>query len=357
MSRTEHLDSIQRWMRLVISLVMVGLLAACSSAPPKQTSRSAPSGHPDLPWSGGKYYKDDGPGANVPHDIDQIADAVPRDEPIHRATTRPYSVFGVRYVPMSARDDFVQEGRASWYGRKFHGNRTANGETYDMYAMSGAHKTLPLPSYVRVTNLANGRQVVVRVNDRGPFHSGRIIDLSYAAAYKLGYLSQGSTRVRIELVLPGDEAPVPSPPAPIRVETPPPAPEPQPVVTTVAALEETVPHAGDITPEGMPPLAAVDPADILDGKHSPRFEAEPSVVPPAPGVYLQLGAFQTRDNAEGFLDYVGRNLDWLRGQLDVLADADHFRLHAGPYPNADAARDAARRISEALNLQPFVVTR
>lgn len=336
-------------------LALVCVLAACSSAPPKQTSRSGPEGHPDLPWSGGKYYKDDGPGANVPHDIDQIADAVPRDEPIHRATTRPYAVFGVRYEPMNTRDAFVEEGRASWYGRKFHGNRTANGETYDMYAMSGAHKTLPLPSYVRVTNLANGRQVVVRVNDRGPFHSRRIIDLSYAAAYKLGYLQQGSARVRIEVVQPSD-APAPlRDPEPIRVETP--EPVQPPVVMTVAAIDASVPGAEDITPEGVPPLAAIDPADILDGKDMAGFALQTASAAPEPGVYLQLGAFQTRDNAEGFLDYVGRNLDWLRGQLGVLADAEHYRLHAGPYPSTDAARDAARRISEALNLQPFVVTR
>jgi len=353
MSHTEHFLPIGRLRGLLVALAILGLMAACSSAPPRSTARTAPDGHPDLPWSGGKYYKDDGPGANVPHDIDQIADAVPRDEPIHRATTRPYSVFGVRYVPLTARDDFVQEGRASWYGRKFHGNRTANGETYDMYAMSGAHKTLPLPSYVRVTNLANGRQVVVRVNDRGPFHSGRIIDLSYAAAHKLGYLKQGSTRVRIELVRPGEAPSQPLEAAPIRVEAP--APAPAPVVTTIAAVEDTVPDAEAITPAGMPPLASLDPADILDGHAVAGFDTEPEAAPA--GVYLQLGAFQTRDNAEGFLDYVGRNLGWLRGQLDVLADADHFRLHAGPYPTTDAARDAARRISEALNLQPFVVTR
>jgi len=360
MSGAARMSSIRNWIRILAGLAAIGLLAACSSAPTKQASRSAPSGHPELPWSGGKYYQDDGPGAHVPHDIDQISDAVPRDEPIHRATTRPYSVFGVRYTPMTSRTPFVQEGRASWYGRKFHGALTANGETYDMYAMSGAHKTLPLPSYVRVTNLANGRQVVVRVNDRGPFHSGRIIDLSYAAAYKLGYLSQGSTRVRIELVQPGDEPPVPSPvpatPEPVRVEASP--PPRQPVATTVAVTDAPAPAATAMMSTEAPVPAAVDPGDILDGKDLPAFDAATGAsATPASGIYLQLGAFQTRDNAEGFLDYVGRNLNWLRGQLDVMADADHFRLNAGPYPSAEAARDVARRISEALNLQPFVVTR
>ena len=317
---------------------LLALLAACSSTPPAPSGRSAPPGHPDLPWSGGRYYEDDGPGAQVPHDIDQIADAVPRDEPIHRGTSRPYSVFGVRYTPMSRRAPFVEEGRASWYGRKFHGKLTATGEPYDMYAMTGAHKTLPLPSYVRVTNLANGRTVVVRVNDRGPFHSGRIIDLSYAAAHKLGYLRDGSARVRIELVQPGDE------------------PAPTPAVVTARAEPVPTPAAQvPVANDAAVPDDALDPQAILDGAPVPGFDA--GAASAVPGVYVQLGAFRTRDNAEGFLAYVGTRLDWLQGQLDVLADAGQYRLHAGPFASTDAARDVARRIGEALDLTPFVVTR
>ncbi len=340
-----------RGFRSVLLVAVVGLLTACAGSPPTKTSRSTPPGHPDLPWTGGRYYEDDGPGANVPHDIDRIADAVPREEPIHRATARSYKVFGVRYTPMTTREHFVEEGRASWYGRKFHGKRTANGEHYDMYAMSGAHKTLPLPSYVRVTNLGNGRSVVVRVNDRGPFHSGRIIDLSYAAALKLDYLRQGSARVRIETVLPG-ETPAPKP-APVMVEahTPPtpmaettaPAPAPAPEVATAAEV-----------------AAGPDPAAILDGAEVPEqtmAERPLAQTPAKSGVYLQLGAFRTRDGAQGLLDYVGRELGWIKDRLDVLAEADRYRLHAGPFPTADAAREVARRIADSLDLTPFVVTR
>lgn len=333
-----------RWLRTGFVLALLALTAACSTTPTQPTDRSAPDGHPDLPWSGGRYYQDDGPGAQVPHDIDEIADAQPRDEPIHRGTTRPYAVFGVSYAPMQSRERFVQEGRASWYGRKFHGKQTAIGEPYDMYAMTGAHKTLPLPSYVRVTNLENGRSVVVRVNDRGPFHSSRIIDLSYAAAYKLGYLQKGSTRVRIETVFPDD--PPLSTPAPMMAEA-----EPDPPVAPVAVSAGTLAEATDS-------VESVNPAAILAGAEVPELmpaAAEPS---PAPaGVYVQLGAFRSREKAESLLDQVGRELGWLKAQLSVLSASDAYRLHAGPYPSTDAARDVARRIANALDLTPFVVTR
>jgi len=328
-----------RWLRTGCALALLALTAACSTTPTQPTSRSAPDGHPDLPWSGGRYYQDDGPGAQVPHDIDQIADAQPRDEAIHRGTSRPYAVFGVSYTPMQSRQRFVQEGRASWYGRKFHGKQTAIGEPYDMYAMTGAHKTLPLPSYVRVTNLENGRSVVVRVNDRGPFHSSRIIDLSYAAAYKLGYLQKGSTRVRIETVFPDD----------------PPLSTPAPMMAAAPVEPQAVPVAAGV--EAPDPVESIDPAAILAGADVPELlpaAAEP--VAPA-GVYVQLGAFRSREKAESLLDQVGRELGWLRAQLSVLAETDAYRLHAGPYPSTDAARDVARRIANALDLTPFVVTR
>lgn len=161
------------------------LLAGCGSSP-------------DRP---GGYYKDDGPGARVP-DLASIPDAVPRNEPLHRWANRPYVVFGKRYVPLTRVGAFQQRGIATWYGKRFHGKPTSSGERYDMYRMTAAHPILPIPSYARVTNLANGRTVVVRVNDRGPFHKQRIIDLSYAAAHKLGYVTQGSARVLVEQLAP-----------------------------------------------------------------------------------------------------------------------------------------------------------
>jgi rare lipoprotein A len=169
--------------RIALALIVV---AGCSSTPEKRA---------------GGYYKDDGPGDNAR--LASITDAVPRAEPLHRWANRPYERFGKRYVPLTRVGPFQQQGSASWYGKRFHGSATSSGETYDMYKMSAAHPILPIPSYARVTNLANGRTVVVRVNDRGPFHKERVIDLSYAAAYRLGYIGAGSARVLVEQVVPG----------------------------------------------------------------------------------------------------------------------------------------------------------
>jgi rare lipoprotein A len=171
---------------------LVLALGGCSSTPPaKQASPSAAS-------KGGGYYLDDGPEANPPPNLDAVPDAVPREEPLHRFANRTYVALGNTYTPQTTRRSHSEEGLASWYGRRFHGRKTASGEPYDMYAMTAAHPTLPIPSYARVTALDSGKSVVVRINDRGPFHGKRVIDLSYTAAHKLGYIKRGSTRVRVE---------------------------------------------------------------------------------------------------------------------------------------------------------------
>lgn len=178
-------------------LLCLFLLSACGTSP----RRDGPAEVSPSP-ARGAYYKDDGPGANPP-DLAAVPDAVPKAEPLHRFANRPYQVFGKDYVPATRVAPFRQAGVGSWYGRRYHGVATSSGERYDMYAMTAAHPTLPIPSYVRVTNVANGRSIVVRINDRGPFHSDRVIDLSYVAAWKLGYAEAGSTRVEVEAVLPG----------------------------------------------------------------------------------------------------------------------------------------------------------
>jgi len=127
-------------------------------------------------------------------------DAIPRYETYNPANSKPYVVFGKKYWPKQSAKGYTAEGGASWYGQKFHGHLTSNGERYNMYSMSAAHKTLPLPSFVKVTNLSNNKQVIVRVNDRGPFHGGRLIDLSYAAAAKLDMLKQGTARVKLQVI-------------------------------------------------------------------------------------------------------------------------------------------------------------
>jgi len=193
------------------------ILAACSSvpldtpvSPPPAKTVAKPSAPPPVKhenWEpapqGGGYYLDDGPGDLRPANLDNLPSATPQLEPIAIRNTRPYTVMGQSFTPQTSLEEpYSQKGRASWYGKKFHGAKTANGEIYDMHQMTAAHPTLPLPSYAKVTNLANGKSVIVRVNDRGPFLRGRIIDLSYAAAYQLDYIKQGSAEVLVEKMTP-----------------------------------------------------------------------------------------------------------------------------------------------------------
>lgn len=184
----------------LLALALVGLtLFACTPIQPYPTSPGKPS-FDDL--------KDSGPEREV--DTSHVPDAVPRHEVRTVAGNKnPYTVLGKTYYLLEDESSYKERGKASWYGKKFHGRRTSNGEIYDMYAMTAAHKTLPIPSYVRVTHVQSGKSVVVRVNDRGPFHSDRIIDLSYAAAQRIGILNAGTGLVDVEIVLPSDAPPVP----------------------------------------------------------------------------------------------------------------------------------------------------
>lgn len=174
-------------------------IPAPSASKPATASSSTPVDASSSNKAGG-YYLDDGPGANPPQDMDSIPNAVPRKESLLDRSNKPYKALGAVYTPMTRYQPYKVSGVASWYGKRYHGKKTSSGEVYDMYSMSAAHPTLPLPSYVKVTNPANGRFVVVRVNDRGPFKHDRIIDLSYAAAYKLRFSAQGSTLVEVEAI-------------------------------------------------------------------------------------------------------------------------------------------------------------
>lgn len=189
------------------------VLTACSSSSPEkaETNKNVPKKKGgsqeeirDARWhketAGGRYsLRQDVPPEDAPK-LDHVKDAVPRYEPYTRGGNKNYNVWGQDYEVWQDVDHYQDEGLASWYGAKFHGYHTSNGEVYDMYTMTAAHKHLPLPSFVRVTNKANGKQVIVRVNDRGPFHDGRVIDLSYAAAYKLDMLHTGTAEVKVELI-------------------------------------------------------------------------------------------------------------------------------------------------------------
>jgi rare lipoprotein A len=228
-------------------------------------------------------------------------------------------------VPLRALKPYQARGIGSWYGRKFHGQKTSSGEPYDMYGMTAAHPTLPIPSYVRVSNPANGKSVVVRVNDRGPFHSGRLIDLSWTAAYKLGYIGTGSTVVEVETVLPGQ------------------------------ALAVAAPQSGN---PGMQSQAAPTVEDDPIAKMA-ATEPEPPLpqVQDARGHFLQLGAFSNRDNAEALRARLARELGNLAEKLVVQSAGKLFRVQLGPWPDAAAAQLAGGRLRESFGMTAVVVQR
>jgi len=363
--------------RISMAGALLAGLGACSVAPRSADPaapdrRSAAPAEPAL-----QQPQRDGPGANPPADLANVPDAEPRVETIRPGgPNKPYEALGQTYIPQTQDLPFRQRGMASWYGRKFHGRRTASGEPYDMYAMTAAHPTLPLPSYVRVRNPANGAEVVLRINDRGPFHAGRIIDLSYTAAVKLS-VAGGVAPVELERITFDDirsgawrrngapptslaqaapaaaKAPkaVAAVPAPAPVPTPMPAlasgvatlpPEPAAQMpATAAAIESSAAPALAATPT-PPPIAATQPA--------------PAAAPPT-GFWVQLGAFQQRSGAEGFHRRVAADVDWLAPLLAVFSEPPVHRLQAGPYASRDEAQGVAQRVREALKLVPVVLER
>ncbi|MBQ7626765.1 MAG: septal ring lytic transglycosylase RlpA family protein [Rhodocyclaceae bacterium] len=280
----------------VLALLAAALLTACGSAP-SRTGGGKSSG-------GGGYYKDDGPADYIPVDLDKVPDAVPRIEPLNRNTLRPYTVMGKHYVPFTDFRPYRERGTASWYGKKFHGNTTSSGERYDMFAMTAAHPTLPLPSYARVTNLNNGRSVVVRVNDRGPFLHNRIMDLSYVAAYRLGYVNSGSAPVEVEAILPDEirlannaarnvgaaqSAPVAPPPDPF-VATLPPVPVRPPASIEIEPLIDAPPSPA--VPIGTPIAAGQAAAPPAPTVSTPIHTTPQPAAAPAP-MHTPVGAPQT----------------------------------------------------------------
>jgi rare lipoprotein A len=281
------------------------LLAACTTVPPQK--------QPDAPRKP-SYYSDDGPPDSIPADLASVPDAVPRDEPFHKFANRPYTVFGRSYAPVVNKEPTRERGMASWYGKKFHGQKTSSGEIYDMFAMTAAHKTLPIPSYAKVTNVRNGKSVVVRVNDRGPFHGDRIIDLSYAAADRIGIASAGSGLVEVERVF----------------ETP-------------------VAMAARATPLDRAPL--VQPLAI-----QPAVIETPVVAPESGALWLQLGAFAGVDNAETFRVRMARELSWNREPLSIAQRDGLHRVRLGPYRNREEALAVADKVRETLGYSPALST-
>ncbi len=264
------------------------LLNACGTHPVTR---------PPLGTTPGSGSQRDGP-PDAARDIASLAEPVPRAEPLSKYGNPPsYQVYGKTYYPLKSSVGYVERGIASWYGTKFHGRSTSSREPYDLYAFTAAHKTLPLPTYVRVTNLDNNKSLVVRVNDRGPFHDDRIIDLSYAAASKLGILPTGTGHVEVRAIDPSINPGVPPPQSPISQS---------PIVTT--------PYDGPPA-ENAAPLAPATQASV---EHTP-------------GLYLQIGAFGSRANAESMRARIAGSIS---GGIDVIQASVNekpiYRVRLGP---------------------------
>ena len=330
-------------MRAVLAATVVAVLCGCASGP-RAPQRAAADGGSER----------DGPGANPPSDLASRADAEPRVESIRvGGANKPYQVQGRTYVPETRDVPFRERGLASWYGRKFHGKMTSSGEPYDMYAMTAAHPTLPIPSYARIRNPANGREVIVRINDRGPFVSGRIVDLSYTAALKLDLL-RGVAPVELERITfddirtgawRGNGAPRNDvDPAPVQLAA---APSPAPVTTPIAVA--ATPAATAAPPSFATTVPTQDVALVT---------AMPAAVD-AGRFWIQLGAFRARDGAETFRSQVGNDAAarWLEPLLVIVGESAPYRVQAGPYRSRDEADEAAQRARSALALVPVVVER
>lgn len=334
-------------------VVLCLLLAACGSRPPNPSVSRSPSA---TPVRAGQ----DGAPLDPPADLAAIPDATPRVEPIRKGgPNKPYEVLGQSYAPITEDLPFTQKGKASWYGTKFHGRRTASGEAYSMYGMTAAHRTLPIPSYVKVRSLDNGREVVVRVNDRGPFHGDRILDLSYTAALKLGLLAKGSGPVEIqrltfEQISRGDFT-LPAPQLAAAVT--PKGPAPSPVAPIAAA---GVPAGSDTATDSVLALASRLDEGV---RPSPTARIEPSVgqaralTPYSKGWWVQLAAFSSQAGLEDFQKRVAQDVAHLAPLLAVYQDGRLWRLQVGPFEARDDAQGVARKVRDTLSLVPVVVER
>lgn len=298
-------------MRALLVLTLAAVLGACATTPPSSPTTSAPAEVPGrtgtAPGSDRYHHKTDSPPADA-RDVTTLPEPVPKLEPLSPyGNPETYTVWGSTYKVLSSAEGYQEEGLASWYGNKFHGYRTSSGEAFDMYRFTAAHRTLPLPSYVRVTNLDNDESLVVRVNDRGPFHSDRIIDLSWAAAVRLGIDKTGTGRVRVEALNVPDVVP--------------------------GGRQDTVPTAVRAAVDSPPPSADSTQPNGARERESSRT------------LYLQAGAFRGLDSARALERRMRQELK-LPVTVRQPEDGSLYRVWLGPFSSAedrDQARHAATR--------------
>lgn len=288
--------------------MLISMLTGCASVPSfKNESVSTPS------KKGGGYYLDDGPGDHPPENIDAIPDATPKVEPFNARANQPYIALDNKYTPMTSFYPYKERGIASWYGKRYHGKKTSIGEYYDMYSMTGAHTILPIPCYVRVTNTENGKSVIVRINDRGPFKKDRLIDLSFAAAYKLRLSDKGSGPVEVELIDPRQ----------------------------FNALKKT----SDVITEKIKEKEVI-PTQVKSEENSTN---EP--------LYIQAGAFKNEKNADLLLkqltDMRLENTPPFKKQFSE----DLFHVVIGPFNSKDEANNIADLIKSKIKISIFIVSK
>ena len=276
----------------ILTLVTAFLLFGCQSIDPlfEESNKDKPKVK-----NSGAYYLDDGPDENPPQNLDKIPDAQPKYEALSKRANRPYVAFEKKYVPMQKIIPFKEEGYASWYGKRYHGRKTSIGETYDMYQMTGAHKTLPLPCYIKVTNLKNNRSVIIRVNDRGPFIDERIVDLSYAAAHRLEIIQNGSELVKIEMVNPS---------------------------LAVKNIKEA------------------------------NLNSSPSIK----SFYIQAGAFSNQDNASYLINRLSKIKFKNLLSIKKLNKNSLHLVTIGPYASKKIAEEALKDITKKIQLNSFIIS-
>ncbi len=353
-SFSRQLKGLCFWLMLSLSLA----LTSCTTNTPMSSAEKAPvspsvQAKPDSassskketpvkpeakPGAGG-YYLDDGPGDNVPENLDSIPGATLKYELPYKRANKPYVALGQQYTPMTRYAPYKKQGIASWYGKRFHGKKTSTGEIYDMYAMTAAHPILPIPSYAKVSNPANGKSVIVRINDRGPFKRDRLIDLSYAAAYQLRLIGSGSGLVEVEMI-------------------------------------DTSPEALSKMNNDQSLAAVSKPADVLASVQpvkAKQIEATPteakSDLPvlekagqgPADGLidtryYVQVGAFKSEMNSEQLQQRIqglglAQNLSVTKVYNDGL-----YRVRLGAFSNKLDAEHLVDSIRKQLNIAAHITT-
>jgi len=363
--------------RLLVAWLAI-LLAACGSAPtlnrspesvnaakPRAETTKSSAKTPQLPKANsgkGAYYQDDGPGDNPPPNLESTVDPIPMVEPFSRSGNKPYVVFGKTYTPITdPNTPFKQRGLATWYGKKFHGQKTSSGELYDMFQVTAAHPTLPIPSYARLTNLENGKQIIVRINDRGPFHSTRIIDLSYTAALKLGYLEKGSSQIEVERLLPDDiermaenrkNQIAPIKPSANAVVAP---GNPGGVVSAAINPTQATDKTLDKTQEN-PQQSSLD-AWFAEQEKRPVETISAAGSVSTSGYYIQVGAYAIRANAEATLAHLKERLANRLPDFDIVQQGNLYRLITGPFKSRNEASSLIAENKELNSVKALVIQR